>query len=407
MINVPSIDFGGGSGGPVQGGGNAPTFTTESAITSKKPVTTGQATSYASWAGIAAAKVGGGNSYLVRIDIPSMPADGSVWIALSTTKDLTGALASWNKSGFYQVVVKSNAGADMPLYLVSVNMGGVDITPTQPVVSSVEVNLYDDTYTPDPRDITPALLQSIKLADYISAVLDKHKTGVVWDHDSAASIDTDSGYSGIGVFFNNGETIDAVLNMGLDSYTACKWCDGAGVMRFTRLVDPSTQSSIGTIDTNVMLGDLIPTQDTAPALSTRMGARKNWYKFSDGDLVAPSTNFPAYVRQSLMSDFQQVMASSNPLAPAYIHARYADPAVSMFDDQNDAQAEIDRLCAIYETQRWFYEVEVALDDNDPIDLGQICNLVYPLYGLSGGKNCMVVEYQPDLIQHTANITLWG
>ena len=158
---------------------------------------------------------------------------------------------------------------------------------------------------------------------------------------------------------------------------------------------------------NAMLSDLVPVQDTAKALSTRMGARRNWKKFADGDLVAPSTNFPPAVRQYLLADYQQVMASAKAISPTYIHARYADPAPSAFDNADDAQAEIDRIGAVYETQRWFYSTEVALDGVPDIDLGQIWRLVYPLYGLESGKNVMVVTYQPDFVNNTAQITLWG
>ena len=336
-----------------------------------------------------------------------MPEDGQHWIALSTTKDLTGSLAAWNVAGTYQVTIKNPSATDQQLWLVSVDMSSLGTVPVPPVVSDVQVNEYDDTYTPDPRDTTPALLQSIKFRDYVQAVLDKHKTGIAWDNDSATAIDTDSGYDGVGVFMDSGETIGDALDTALAGYTACKWCGADGSMQFTRMVDPATGTAKGTIDENAMLSDLVPVQDTAKALSTRMGARRNWKKFADGDLVAPSTNFPPAVRQYLLADYQQVMASAKAINPTYIHARYADPAPSAFDNADDAQAEIDRICAIYETQRWFYSTEVALDGVPGIDLGQIWRLVYPLYGLESGKNVMVVTYQPDFVNNTAQITLWG
>lgn len=404
MIKIRTIDMGGGA---VAGGGNPPAHTSESAITSKRPISATQATSYASWAGITTAKVGAGKSYLLRITIKDLPADGSVYIALATGKTIDSALAAWNVPGTYQVVVKNDAATDQPLYLLMVNLGTGDTVPTPPQVASVEVDAYDDTYTPDPRSTAPALLQPIKLRDYVQAVLDKHRTGIAWSSDDAAAIDDATGYAGIGVYLRGGETIAQALDMALASYTACKWCDGAGVMRFTRLVDPADETAVGTIDETIMLTDLLPEQDTAPALSTRMGARRNWQSFADGDLVAPSTNFPPPVRQYLLARYQQVLASSQSIAPAYIHARYADPAPSAFDLATDAQTEIDRISAIYATQRWFYSTEIALDLTPDLDVGQIRQLVYPLYGLAQGKNVMVVEFQPDLLNNTATIVVWG
>ena len=113
------------------------------------------------------------------------------------------------------------------------------------------------------------------------------------------------------------------------------------------------------------------------------------------------------MRQYLLADYQQVMASANPIDPMYIHARYADPAPSVFDNADNAQTEIDRIAAIYETPRWFYSVQVELAAIPGMDIGQVWRLVYPLYGLSQGKNVMVIEFQPDLIHNTANIVLWG
>lgn len=377
-------------------------------LTAARAVSVRQAVSYTGWAGISTVKFGAGKSYRVVVTIPSLPEDGETYIALATGKDITDALASWNKAGTYTVVVTNSDGVDKPLYLLSVPFNTVgDTTPTPPTVSSVEVMTYDDTYTPDPRDTTPALLQPIKFRDYVQAVLGKHDTGIAWDNDSATAIDTDSGYAGVGVFFDQGETIGQVIDMALQGYTACKWCDADGNMKFTRMVDPSTLAAIGTIDENAMLSDLVPSQDTAPALSTRMGARRNWKKFADGDLVAPSTNFPPAVRQYLMADYQQVMASAKAINNTYIHAKYADPAPSAFDNADDAQTEIDRVCDVYTTQRWFYTTSVALDAVPGLDLGQIWSLVYPLYGLAQGKNVMVTSFQPDFIANTAQITLWG
>lgn len=377
-------------------------------LTAARAASVRQAVSYTGWAGISTVKFGAGKSYRVVVTIPSLPEDGETYIALATGKDITDALASWNKAGTYMVVVTNSDGVDKPLYLLSVPFNTVgDTTPTPPTVSSLEVMTYDDTYTPDPRDTTPALLQPIKFRDYVQAILGKHDTGITWDDASATAIDTDSGYAGVGVFFDQGETIVQVIDMALQGYTACKWCDADGNMKFTRMVDPATVTSVGTIDENAMLSDLVPSQDTAPALSTRMGARRNWKKFADGDLVAPSTNFPPAVRQYLMADYQQVMASAKAINNTYIHAKYADPAPSAFDNADDAQTEIDRVCDVYTTQRWFYTTSVALDAVPGLDLGQIWSLVYPLYGLAQGKNVMVTSFQPDFIANTAQITLWG
>lgn len=372
-----------------------------------------QAVSYLGWAGISTAKIGAGKSYKVQITIPSLPADGMTYIALATGTTIDSALASWNKAGTYEVTITNTDGVDHSLYLLSIPLSaGGSIVPVPPQVSDIQVMTYDDTYTPDPRDTTPATLQAIKLADYLHEVLDVRgaQAGVQWSLEDAQAIDAATGYAGLGVYLDGGETIAQALDMALASYTACKWADGAGKLRFTRLIDPASVAAgdrAGTIELNAMGGDLVPALDTAPGLTTQMGVRRNWASFSDGDLVEASENFPLAVRQSMLRDYQQVASTATPLAGAYRHALYAAPVASCFDQQADGQAEIDRVAALYSVPRWFYAVPVELEALPGIDLGQVWTLVYPKYGLAAGKPVLVIDFEPDLLANTANIILWG
>ena len=383
------------------------------AIVATRAANVRQAVSYLGWAGISTVKIGAGKSYKVQITIDSLPDDGMTYIALATGTTIDSALASWNKPGTYSVTITNTDGVDHALYLLSIPLSaGGSIVPVPPAVSEVQVMTYDDTYTPDPRDTTPALLQAIKLADYMTAVLDVRgeQAGVDWSVEDATAIDTATGYAGIGVYLDGGEMIAQALDMALASYTACKWADGAGKLRFTRLIDPASVDvgdRAGTIDINALSGDLIPALDTAPGLTTQMGVRRNWASFSDGDLVEASTNFPLAVRQSMLRDYQIVASTATPLAGAYRHALYAAPVASCFDQQADGQAEIDRVAALYGTARWFYAAQVELDALPDLDLGQVWSLVYPKYGLATGKPVMVIDYEPDLLANTANIILWG
>jgi len=380
------------------------------AIVAVRAANVRQAVSYLGWAGISAVKVGAGKSYRVAITIDSLPDDGFTYIALATGKTIDSALASWNKAGTYSVTITNTDGVEHPLYLLSIPLSaGGSIVPVPPTVSSVQVMSYDDTYTPDPRDTTPATLQAIKLADYLHEVLDVRgaQAGVIWSQDDAIAIDTATGYAGLGVYLDGGETIAQALDMALASYTACKWADGSGKLRFSRLLEPASVEPAGTIDINAMSGDLVPALDTAPGLTTQMGVRRNWASLSDGDLVEASLNFPLAVRQSMLRDYQQVASTAQPLAGAYRHALYAAPVASCFDQQADGQAEIDRVAALYAVPRWFYAVTVELEALPGLDLGQVWTLEYPKYGLAVGKPVMVIDFEPDLLANTANIILWG
>lgn len=381
-----------------------------SVLTSNRPANVRQAVAYAGWLGIGAAKFGAGKSYQVTVTITDMPDDGQSYVGLATGTTLDTMIVSWKKPGTYTVAITNTDGVDHPLYLLAVPFSaGAGTVPVPPTIGSIKIIEYDDTYTPDPISLEPALLQGITLADYMHQVLDVRgqQLGVMWSDIDAAAIDTATGYAGVGVYLAGAETVAQALDMALASYTACKWCDASGTVRISRMVAPESVAAVGTIDINAMSGDLVPALDTAPALTTQMGVRRNWAQLSDGDLVEPSLNFPLAVRQTMLRQYQQTASSAQQLAGAYRHALYAPPVASCFDQLADGQAEIDRVCAIYTVPRWFYAVTVELDALLGLDLGQVWTLVYPKYGLAAGKRVMVIDYEPDLLAGTANIILWG
>lgn len=372
-----------------------------------------QAVAYAGWAGITTAKFGAGKTYKVTVTIATMPDDGQSYVGLATGTTIDTMLVSWKKAGTYTVTITNSDGVDHDLYLLSVPFSAGDGTvPVPPTVSSYQVLPYNDTYTPDPISTDPAHLQPIKLADYLHQVLDMRAgaLGLAWSTTDAAAIDTATGYAGVGAFLRNGETVRQAIDLALASYTACLWADASGTLRIARLIAPESVAVIdraGSIDINALGGDLVPVADAAPGLTTQMGLRRNWAQLSDGDLVSASLNFPLAVRQGMVRAFQAVASTAQPLAGAYRHALYAPPVASTFDAAADAQAEIDRVAAIYATQRWFYSAAVELDAVPDLDLAQVWTLIYPKYGLASGKPVLVIDFEPDYLAGTANVIFWG
>jgi len=382
-------------------------------LTCKRSASISTAVSYLGWAGISTAKVGAGKSYQIEITIDSLPADGGTYIAIATGKTIDSVLASWNKAGTYTVTITNMDGVEHPLYLLSIPVtANGSITPEPPSVGSVRVIGYDDSYSPIDRPTEPAELQAIKLADYVREILDVRGSwlGVQWSAADAAAIDAATGYAGLGVYLDGSETAAQALDLALSSYTACKWVDGDGVIRMTRLVAPESVD-VGDyafeLDINALDGDLLPALDLAPGLTTQLGLRRNWAQLSDGDLASSSNNFPLQVRQAMLRPCQLTVSTATPLAGAYSHALYAPAVVSCFDDAADAQAEIDRVADIYRQARRFFGAKVFLDAVPGIELGAVGLLTYPKYGLAEGLPVMVVEFAPDLLAGTASIVLWG
>lgn len=382
-------------------------------LTCKRSANISTAVSYLGWAGISTSRIGAGKSYQIEITIDSLPEDGGTYIAIATGKTIDSVLASWNKAGTYTVTITSTDDVDRPLYLLSIPVtANGSITPEPPSVGSVRVIEYDDTYSPIDRPTEPAELQAIKLADYVREILDVRgsQLGVQWSTEDAEAIDAATGYAGLGVYLDGSETAAQALDLALASYTACKWADGAGVIRMTRLVAPESVDADDrafVLDINAMDGDLLPTLDRAPGLTTQMGLRRNWAQLSDGDLASSSNNFPLQVRQAMLRPCQLTVSTATPLAGAYSHALYAPAVVSCFDAAADAQAEVDRVADIYRQRRRFFAVRVFLDAVPGIELGAVGLLTYPKYGLDDGLPVMVADFAPDLLAGTAQIVMWG
>lgn len=259
-------------------------------------------------------------------------------------------------------------------------------------------------------DTTSDTLQPATLAQFAQEVLQTRGglTSSQWSQADAEAIDAASGYSGLGYWTRDAVSVGQVLQAALTSYTACYWQDSAGVIRFSRLIDPTTQSSAGVITQDVMLADLTVTPDNAPGLAAQMAGRRNWMVLDPTDFVTDFVEVPFSVRRELSRRFRAVRTTGVPFPSEYAHARgAADPVETLLDSPADIQAEIDRVAALYQTVRFFYQVSVPIEAIDAYELGQTWTLEYPRYGLQAGKDVLITAITEDRVNRTAVLRLWG
>jgi hypothetical protein len=252
-------------------------------------------------------------------------------------------------------------------------------------------------------------------------------TASQWGIASAQAIDTSTGYTSLGMYVDKPQTIRNACQPALDSHCADFYIDRSGVVQVFRLVDPGTVTSSGTIDESVILGPvnagtieqgatlgasqdsmIAVTPDNAPGLTTKMGARRNWSPYTQGDFGSTSlTDAPNSLRYALTSTYQNIAASGVQLSRSYFIAQQQEPIPSLFDLVSEAQTEIDRVCALYQQLRYFYAVPVKADFSDSYDIGQAWQLVYPRYGLSAGKAVLIVGITEDPIKEQLTLICWG
>lgn len=250
---------------------------------------------------------------------------------------------------------------------------------------------------------SPATLQQA-----ITDILGRAGVGAVALGDAAA-IDAATGYQGIGYYAGDEQTARQALDRLLPSYGASRWQDGAGALRIARVVDPDTVADVDLafdLTGNDLAADLARVPDEAPNLSRRMAYRPNAYIHGAGDLVTDLVDVPPQRRIELTSPTRGIAYSGAPLAERYRHADTAAAVVSCHWRAEDAQAEIDRVCALYAVPRYFYTAPVV-DPDLEVAPGQVGRIAYPQHGMAAGRKLLVVDVLRNPVSGETTLTLWG
>lgn len=252
--------------------------------------------------------------------------------------------------------------------------------------------------------MAPATLRSA-LADVFGRV-----TKSAWSSQDADAIDASTGYAGIGFYSGDGSTPREALASILPSYAADWWQDGDGVLRLSRLVDPDSRASGALdfyLDWSELAEELAVSPDLAPNLSRRMAYQQNASVLGTGDLISDLVQLPPSLRQQLTSSYRGIAYAGGPLASCYSHAETAEPIISLFDHREDAQAEIDRVVALYSLPRRFYTGRIAGRTDLQFMPGQIGRITYSRYGLQAGRNVLVASVLSNRVTGDHTIRFWG
>lgn len=230
-----------------------------------------------------------------------------------------------------------------------------------------------------------------------------------WSSDDAAALDAATGYRGIGLYAGSPVTARQALAMLLPTYGAWYWQDATGVLRFTRVLDPDDAVADFSLDGNDLAEDLTFITDTAPGLTTRMAYQPTARVMAASDFVTDLVDVPPELRAQMSAPYSGVAiaAGADALPAEYRHALDADPMISLFWDAANAQAEIDRVIAMYAVVRRIYVVKVKGDvDLAPLP-GQFCRITYLRYGLDAGRTLLVRRVDRNPATGECTLFLWG
>lgn len=230
-----------------------------------------------------------------------------------------------------------------------------------------------------------------------------------WSSTDAAAIDTATGYAGVGYYSAQPVTGRPVLAMICASFGAWYWQDGAGVLRLARIVDPDTLTPALELDGSELAEDVTYATDTAPGLTTRMAYRLNYRQLRENEYVTDLADVPHELRAQLSAPQGGIVtaAGAGTLPSEYRHALDADPYPSLFYSTADAQAEISRVVAMYQTVRRHWSVVLKGSTSTDVQPGQCVRLTYPRHGLGAGRKLLVRRVERNPTTGDLKLLLWG
>lgn len=244
-----------------------------------------------------------------------------------------------------------------------------------------------------------------------------------YDATGATDIDDRTGYKlGLHVSENDTPQVMDCARPVLDSFTADCYVNRSGKVSTVRLFAPedvSTGEISGTLTANDFQGYLQPFPDNAENLTTRMSGCRNYDPYSEADFANVTLDdVPQIVRKKLEQAYQWTVTANAVLSTKYQYALSAAPFGTQLDRIEDGQAEITRVCKLYEDPRWFYVGTVFAKAGRTFELGQTWTIEYefeggdgsfnePIPNLSGGGNVVLVGIQEGTSDGLITLVFWG
>jgi hypothetical protein len=189
-------------------------------------------------------------------------------------------------------------------------------------------------------------------------------------------------------YFSRGQwRIRDVLRQALDSFTGGIYQDRLGRLAVWRLEEPAA-TPVLSLTTADLGDDWTCKLDTAPGLTTILGALRNWTQHTDADFATSVTQAS---RERLRAAFGVLRRALDVVDPAYAHADKAAPLATLLTRDLDALLEISRVAWFYGVPRFIYSGTAFLDQSAALTLkpGDTILVTQPKFDMATGKRLLV------------------
>ncbi|MBF0680436.1 MAG: hypothetical protein IR164_16025 [Devosia sp.] len=184
--------------------------------------------------------------------------------------------------------------------------------------------------------------------------------------------------------------------------------DRLGVFRMMRFGEPSGYPTVILTTAEILEGsiNLLATGDEGrgvPAWRVTVQYARNWYPMARDNLdVATAEAFKAFAT----SEWRSAVAEAT--AVKAVHRLASDLTFETYlTGEADAQAEAERLLALHAAPRERFQVKVPSFYVDRVELGNVVRLQLGRFGLSAGKDFVVIGIVENFASGNTTLDLWG
>lgn len=242
-----------------------------------------------------------------------------------------------------------------------------------------------------------------------AAVLDK--AGFGSDYSTSDVNDLDSLFDAeAGIYLSDEVQVAEVLDRIARSAGAWWGVDRLGVFRIKRIIDPSGETAVATFDESQ--GDMtsalqrLKLEDPGEGLPfwrTQIRHRENYTVQRDDLAGAVSDARRAELVQRWLdaAATDTSVLTKHPLAPELV-------VETLIWDDTEASTEASRIQTLRGTRRDRFEFSVRMtNETVAVDLGDVVEIKSPRFGLSAGKNMLVIGVEPQPEDFTIRFNVWG
>jgi hypothetical protein len=183
-------------------------------------------------------------------------------------------------------------------------------------------------------------------------------------------------------------------------------CDASGAFRIGQIAVPSG-AAVGTITaTDILKIERVSSRDPGvgiPAWKMKIGYQRIYSV--QNDLTAAVTDArKAY----LAEEYRRVESSDASIKTANLTSPELE-FLTVLTSASDAATEADRRLAIYKVRRDMYQLTIRVDAPlaAALDIGKIVSLQINRFGMSAGKNFLIIGIRTNMRGYQFDLTLWG